>query len=742
MEAMIVNNVMIKFSRILILATVLSGFTGVVPVVSAQAGSGIPEVRFTPETVKPGEVVHISVEHASEPGQRFCFQSDDIANLALNTMSDSANRSQVIQSEGWRSLPNKYVHGGSFLNSETAGASLEIPFAGEFFRIYGFKAPKRGIAEIYLDGELLESVDTYAPQNQVPALIYEKYGLKNAPHAVRFVVTGRKSERATGTEISFDALESGTGTSILKVCPEKEGHFAISARNLQGAQVAARGLRVGVNQSGNGVEFTGDNLKLQRIFNSILSANEKNLDRMEDGKKVLVEGDIWRGIWLETQPMGGSMYGKFDLEIARNNFDVVLDGQWENGKLPALTRLKGPKGTHQAVGFNAPAQYGLDLYYLLNRDAAFLDKLENALTRYDAFLWEDRSINGNGVLVAYCTSDTGEDGQANTRYDLGRERDKTKNPRFVYSVSVTADSYANRAVLAKIAAIKGDEAKRQAWQAKADELQKRAMEYFWVEERKAAFDRNSKEEILPTLNQLNIRAMTQGMFTQQMAEDFVRCHLMNPEEFFTPYPIPSTAVNDPKFINLNKNSEYCSWAGPSMGLTLQRCVKALENYGFYVEIGLIGEKLLNRIGQEPVNFPVQFNPLTGEPAGNGAGYGPMILATMEYLSRMYGVYVYRESLVWNGLPAGNLEYKQIWNQKEYRIVQRDGRVSGFLNGKKLFEVPAGLRVETDYEGNVQRVAGLAPKKVSGRLFLGNTEVAEFAIDPNQVRSFAKNSGSH
>lgn len=497
------------------------------------------------------------------------------------------------------------------------------------------------------------------------------------------------------------------------------------------AQVAAPGLRVGVNQSATGVEFTSDNPMLQRIFDAIRRANHKNEERMKDGRRVLVEGDIWRGgLWLETQPMGGCLYGKFDLEVARNNMEVILEGQLKNGKLPHLTHLDGTLW-NGAIAFNAVAQYGLDLYYLLNKDAAFLDKLEDALARYDAYLWQTHDSNGNGVLEAYGSTDTGEDGQAFNRYDLPRDPD---GKRFVESVSVTADSYANRAVLAKIAAIKGDEVRRQVWQSKADELQKRAREYFWVEERKAAFDRDSKEKILPTLNQLNIRAMTQGMFTQQMAGDFVRHHLMNPQEFFTPYPIPSTAVNDPKFINMEKSTEYCSWAGPSQGLTLQRCVKALENYGFYAEIGLIGQRLLNRIGQEPVRFPVQFNPLTGEPAGKGGGYGPMILATMEYLSRMYGVCVYREAVVWNGLAAGNLEYKQTWNQNEYRIVHRDGRVTGFLNGNKLFEVPAGLRVETDYEGNVTQIAGLAHQKVSGPLQLGKTVVAEFTIGPNQVRS--------
>jgi hypothetical protein len=516
----------------------------------------------------------------------------------------------------------------------------------------------------------------------------------------------------------------------------EESGFAPKHRGL--AQVAVRGLSIGVNEPASGVEFTSDNPMLQRIFDAIRRANHKNEVRMKDGRRILVEGDIWRGgLWLETQPMGGCLYGKFDLEIARNNMEVILEGQLKNGKLPHLTHLDGTLW-NGAIAFNAVAQYGLDLYYLLKRDAAFLDKLENALVRYDAYLWQNRDSNSNGVLEAYGSTDTGEDGQAFNRYDLPRDPD---GKRFEESVSVTADSYANRAVLAKIAAIKGDEAKRLAWQSKADALQKRAKEYFWVEERKAAFDRDSKEKILPTLNQLNIRAMTQGMFTQQMAEDFVRHHVMNPQEFFTPYPIPSTAVNDPKFINMEKSTEYCSWAGPSQGLTLQRCVKALENYGFYAEIGLIGQRLLNRIGQEPVRFPVQFNPLTGEPAGKGGNYGPMILATMEYLSRMYGVYVYREAVVWNGLPGGNLEYKQTWNQNEYRIVHRDGRVTGFLSGNKLFEVPAGLRVETDYEGNVTRIAGLAPQKVSGPLRLGKTVVAEFSIGPNQVRSCSQTSES-
>ena len=481
----------------------------------------------------------------------------------------------------------------------------------------------------------------------------------------------------------------------------------------------------------SGVQFSSSNPLLQRIFDGVVRANRKNEERMVDGRRVLVEGDIWRGIWLETQPMGGSMYGKFDLEIAKNNLEVVIDGQLANGQLPAVTYLKG-KQWNGSIGFNAVAQYGLDAYYLFKKDPAFLDKLENALTRYDAFLWKTRDTNGNGVLEAFCTNDTGEDGQKFNRYELNRD---PEGNRFVESVSVMADSYANREVLARIAAIRGDEAKRVEWQGKADALRKKTREYFWVEQRKAAFDRDSKGEILPTLNQLNIRAMTQGLFSQEMADAFVKYHLMNPEEFFTPYPIPSTAVNDPTFHNVDKATEYSTWSGPSMGRTLQRSVRALENYGHYVEIGLIGQKLLERIGREPVNFPVQFNPITGDAVQRVGSYGPMVLATMEYISRMYGVYVSRDKVVWNGLPGSDLEYKQTWHDTEYRILNKGGRVTGFINGEKKFEVPAGLRVETDYDGNVKAIAGISPSKISGALLLGKTKIDGFVSEPNQVHSF-------
>ena len=691
---------------------------------------------------KPGEEIAISVTTADKkpPAGRFYFSSDDHLNCPVNGMHDNGDPA-IVGSGRWDTHgPAKTFVGGTFVNCPEAGGALEIRFSGEFFRIYGFKAPNRGIVEIFLDGKSHGEVDTYAPKDEPSALLFARYGLENAAHVVKFVVTGKKNEPSTGEQISFDAMESGVAGTEIKARPTAAGIYEIQATSTTGSPVAKACVSVGMNQPGAGVQVTTTNEMLQRVFDGIIRANLKNEERMADGRKVLVEGDIWRGIWLETQPMGGAMYGKFDLEIARNNIEVAMDGQREDGLIPHLTNLDGTKffGTgipgYEIISYNAVATYGLDIYYLLNKDPAFLAKLEKALERYDAYLWNVRDKNGNGILEAYCTSDTGEDGQAGNRTELFRDPD---GKRFVESVMVTADSYANRSVLAKIAAIRGDEANRKLWQQKADALQAKAKDYFWLEEKKAAFDRNSKGEVLPALNQLNLRGMDQGLFTRQMADDFIKHHLMNPREFFTPYPIPSTAINDPTFHNTHNASEYATWSGPSQGLTLQRTVRSLENFGHYAEIGLIGERLLKRIGQEPVQFPVQFNPLTGVPVAASGPYGPMILATMEYFSRMYGVHVSRDTVVWNGLSVGDgkdLEYRQTWQDNEYRLVNKGGRVSGFRNGEKKFEVSTGLRVETDYEGKVRRIVGLAPTNVSGKLSLGNTMIESFSTGPNQVHS--------
>ena len=88
--------------------------------------------------------------------------------------------------------------------------------------------------------------------------------------------------------------------------------------------------------------------------------------------------------------------------------------------------------------------------------------------------------------------------------------------------------------------------------------------------------------------------MDHGAFDQEMADRFIAHHMLNPEEFWTPMPLPSIAVNDAFFRNNDDND----WSGQPEGLTYQRAIRAIENYGHYAELTMIGKKPMEAAGEE------------------------------------------------------------------------------------------------------------------------------------------------
>eukprot|EP01052_Picozoa_sp_SAG31_P063235 SAG31_NODE_22178_length_532_cov_0.789838_1_plen_80_part_01 len=79
------------------------------------------------------------------------------------------------------------------------------------------------------------------------------------------------------------------------------------------------------------------------------------------------------------------------------------------------------------------------------------------------------------------------------------------------------------------------------------------------------YDRDATDKWVTTLVHNNLRMMWLGLFTQQMADEFVHVHLMNMSEFWTKMPLPSISVSDPRYQDKGGND----WSGPTEGLTLQ-----------------------------------------------------------------------------------------------------------------------------------------------------------------------------
>lgn len=99
-----------------------------------------------------------------------------------------------------------------------------------------------------------------------------------------------------------------------------------------------------------------------------------------------------------------------------------------------------------------------------------------------------------------------------------------------------------------------------------------------------------------------------NVLTYPEADKLIKDHLLNKKEFWTDFPIPTVALDEPSF------DPKGFWRGPSWIATNWFIYKGLLNYGFKDianEIRKSSENLIQKSG-----FREQFNPLTGE--GQGA----------------------------------------------------------------------------------------------------------------------------
>ena len=102
-------------------------------------------------------------------------------------------------------------------------------------------------------------------------------------------------------------------------------------------------------------------------------------------------------------------------------------------------------------------QHALNLYYYADLDKAYLERLYDAFSRYDEYLWRWRDSDGDGCLEVWCEWDTGEDNAARMRgmyHAWGSERPPEPGHGFapMESMDVMAYSYVTRDVLAQISA--------------------------------------------------------------------------------------------------------------------------------------------------------------------------------------------------------------------------------------------------------------------------------------------------
>lgn len=537
-----------------------------------------------------------------------------------------------------------------------------------------------------------------------------------------------------------------------------------------------------------GVTFSTTDTNLQKLYDRSEMVEQHNTIRFTPTMKTLVEGGSYGNCYLETQPMGGEMYAARNVQVALNNQLIFLLTQRPDGRLPGMVRsfvghLKDvPAHTNNWLTWfpqlQVTAHYGWlqgfcfpepawRTYFWIGKDRNYLLKLYDGLTAFDGYLWRTRDSNHDGILETWCIWDNGEDfssrhmtrgsptlwpfdvppGSPGTP-DPSRPNDFKKYwtahtsrrlPSFplkevrvpFQSMDLMAYSYDARETLAKISRELGN-GQADYWHQQAEAVRQTLIEKLWDEKRHACFDRDKNGQVLPEVIHNNLRAMYHGIFTQPMADEFIHYHLLNTNEFWTPVPLPSIAVNEPLF----RNDERNDWSGQSETLTYQRAIRALENYDHYSLVTTLGQKLFNAVERGGFRFTEQFDPLTGQPGSpHMDGYGPTALALLEYLSRMHGIHldVATSQVGWSACDATEFSTTQRWGERVWSLTSTNGLMTGSLNGKNLFTCTPGIRVVTDLDGRVIKLVNITAQKQKVTLE-ANDHKQKFTVKPDQVVS--------
>ena len=152
----------------------------------------------------------------------------------------------------------------------------------------------------------------------------------------------------------------------------------------------------------------------------------------------------------------------------------------------------------------------------------------------------------------------------------------------------------------------------------AARLVKKINDVFWDEKDGFYYDRNEK-----TGQRIRIKSVAgffplwAGIAPPERASRLVKEHLMNSKEFWSKYPVPSYAMNEPDFYEGTKNGE-CNWRGNTWIPANYMIFHGLKRYGFAKEATLLANKT-----QE---LALARNPVTREyyesQSGEGHGMNP------------------------------------------------------------------------------------------------------------------------
>jgi hypothetical protein len=505
---------------------------------------------------------------------------------------------------------------------------------------------------------------------------------------------------------SDEGKETRTMTAMPRRTFLKAGGWAVAA------SVAGRpALSCPRGAAELGPAFETDNIKLLGAYLGALDCLAQNTVKVfEYGEPVLIEGSVYRGVWLECAPQESQVYSAWRPDVGFSTHRIFFATQRDDGYIYCNTKMD-TRGAGQIQMVVPIAATALELFERFGGNE-FLELAYRSSSRWDEWLVRYRNTRGTGLCEGFVEYDTGHDHSPrwNGIPKQCPDRDARKMPaapgipRLCPDLSATL--YGGRVALAHMARILGRRAEADRWDESAAAIRRKILEKLYVAEDAAFYDLDADDKFVRIRSDVISRVLGEHVVETKLFEEIYRRQIRNPKAFWAPYPLPSIALDDPAFVRpIPRNS----WGGATQALTALRAPRWMEHYGKPADLAHLMQQWLRAIVAADGLLAQQMDPLNGKfSTEDPGGYSPAALVMADFTWRLHGVRREHHGLEWNcRLPENSRTASFTLPTPRGTAVLRHSAEESALSlaGRELLRVRGVARIVTDASGQPLRIVG-------------------------------------
>lgn len=402
--------------------------------------------------------------------------------------------------------------------------------------------------------------------------------------------------------------------------------------------------------------------KIKLIYDEVMQKikNEHIVCFKDMDEPLFLISEQYPGLWMEhiyDSVLLARMDNKY-INIAENAINLFIERQKENGQLPfvIIDRNKRPELSENKTAKYSQIQECVSFFslafevYEMNNDKDFLAKVYESGKKWDNWLRTYRITTNRGLVEMFVGYDTGHDNSGRLdglsykgNYSIdGVVQDADKLPPSdgitpILAVDMNCNFFGNEKALAKMAKELGKDDEAISWDESADEIKKKIFEYLYDGDDAFFYDvdRNGNKRKCKSsiIFHLFLEKVLDKELDKEIIERIYNEHIKNPEEFWTPFPFPSMAINDP---TVKAHKESNSWGYYTQGLIVLRCTRWMDYYGFGKDQDYICEKWVQTWTQhfDRTKLSQEIDPITGMPTNSSEWYSSSMLYYVYSVRRL------------------------------------------------------------------------------------------------------------